>query len=513
MDGQKLKQFIKLTESKLLNRYLSSRGISYENLTPIQKISYSKSSSFLNWVKLNGARQDVFKEEQIDEISTKTLAKAASAASDPDSDYHYGKSHDPQKFADHAKKTKDAKSAAAVQGAADAKGHYPRPGHSSGSYDNLAHRTNSRITATGKANKQDVKTLKGRIQGRNEEVEDVNEVMDEPNYKNSIQARQAAADKDFKDRQARLAAAGKETAKDPVRLKRLSSIPGYTAAMDLAKKTTKEEAEHVDEKYTSKELKMAGGIAKDKRYAGGNMTGASKVMDKIRAGLSQTKQAQKALRQANEESEQIDELNKDTLYSYAKKSEKDQGDQFDKIGKGIRDNDPKSANAASHKFTRRSIGQNNAEKRLNSESLEIPELQLSELTSNLLARYKTGAAASAKAADAAGNYKKGDKRFKGILNATKKQFGNDLKKHNQTVTKEEIEDWEKEDKSLATYGKKPKFKTVDPKDSLGDNKPHAAAVLSGGKTLTGSPRDTIEIDPIMRLRQGQVDPSKKINKK
>jgi hypothetical protein len=47
--------------------------------------------------------------------------------------------------------------------------------------------------------------------------------------------------KDFDARQARLAAASKETAKDPMRLKRLSSIPGYTAAMDLAKKTTKEE--------------------------------------------------------------------------------------------------------------------------------------------------------------------------------------------------------------------------------------------------------------------------------
>jgi len=49
--------------------------------------------------------------------------------------------------------------------------------------------------------------------------------------------------KDFDARQARLSAAGKETAKDPVRLKRLSSIPGYTAAMNLAKKTTKEEVE------------------------------------------------------------------------------------------------------------------------------------------------------------------------------------------------------------------------------------------------------------------------------
>jgi hypothetical protein len=101
--------------------------------------------------------------EVLHEISTKTLAKAASAASDPDADYHYGKSHDPQKFADHAKKTKDAKSAAAVQGAANAKGHYTRPGHSLGSYDKLAHRTPARVTGAGKANKQDVNKLKKSI--------------------------------------------------------------------------------------------------------------------------------------------------------------------------------------------------------------------------------------------------------------------------------------------------------------------------------------------------------------
>ena len=108
--------------------------------------------------------------EQIDELSTKTLAKAAGAASDPDSDYSYGKSHDPQKFADHAKKTKDAKSAAAVQGAADAKGHYPRDNRTQG-YDKLANRTPARVTAAGKANRQDVNKLKGNIK-RNEEVEE-----------------------------------------------------------------------------------------------------------------------------------------------------------------------------------------------------------------------------------------------------------------------------------------------------------------------------------------------------
>lgn len=116
-------------------------------------------------------KRGALKEDDLSELSTKTLSKAAKAASDPDSDYSYGKSHDPQKFADHAKKTKDAKSAAAVQGAANAKSHYVRPGHTVGGNDTLANRTKSRITATGKANKQDVKTLKGKIQGRNEDVD------------------------------------------------------------------------------------------------------------------------------------------------------------------------------------------------------------------------------------------------------------------------------------------------------------------------------------------------------
>jgi len=53
--------------------------------------------------------------------------------------------------------------------------------------------------------------------------------------------------KDFDDRQKRLAAASAETAKDPKRLERMSKIPGYSAAMDLAKKTTKEEVEQIDE--------------------------------------------------------------------------------------------------------------------------------------------------------------------------------------------------------------------------------------------------------------------------
>ena len=56
---------------------------------------------------------------------------------------------------------------------------------------------------------------------------------------------------------------------------------------------------------------------------------------------------------------------------------------------------------------------------------------INELSTDLLARYKTASAASAKAADVSGDYAKGDKRFKGINKATSKQFDNDLKKHGQ----------------------------------------------------------------------------------
>ena len=84
---------------------------------------------------------------------------------------------------------------------------------------------------------------------------------------------------------------------------------------------------------------------------------------------------------------------------------------------------------------------------------------------------------------------------------------------------EELYDGEKEDKSVATYGKKPKMqKGVEGQDqqSLGDTTPQAAAVLKGGKTLTGQTRDTLEIDPMMRrpLRPDQKQADKKeINNK
>jgi hypothetical protein len=53
---------------------------------------------------------------------------------------------------------------------------------------------------------------------------------------------------------------------------------------------------------------------------------------------------------------------------------------------------------------------------------------LVELSSEKLGQYKKAAGADASAADKAGNYERGNKRFSGIVKATKKQFANDEKK-------------------------------------------------------------------------------------
>ena len=64
------------------------------------------------------------------------------------------------------------------------------------------------------------------------------------------------AKSEFVARQGRLTAAAAETEKDPTRLKRMSGIPGYSAAMDLAKKTT-QGAKHTKEEVEQEEYTFA----------------------------------------------------------------------------------------------------------------------------------------------------------------------------------------------------------------------------------------------------------------
>jgi len=79
--------------------------------------------------------------------------------------------------------------------------------------------------------------------------------------------------------------------------------------------------------------------------------------------------------------------------------------------------------------------------------------------------------------------------------------------------KENMYDFEKDDKSVQLYGKKPKLNMTDKKDNVGENKPEARAVMAGGKTLTGQSRDMVEIDPAMKNRPDRPDTFDKGNPK
>ena len=54
-------------------------------------------------------------------------------------------------------------------------------------------------------------------------------------------------------------------------------------------------------------------------------------------------------------------------------------------------------------------------------------MRLDELTTNKLGQYKTAAGKDASIADKAGDTQKANKRFSGIVKATKKQFDNETK--------------------------------------------------------------------------------------
>jgi hypothetical protein len=63
------------------------------------------------------------------------------------------------------------------------------------------------------------------------------------------------------------------------------------------------------------------------------------------------------------------------------------------------------------------------------------------LSPDTLASYKEKAGAEATAADKAGNFKKGNKRFAGVVKATKKQFDNDAKGIKEGVDNLNDDDW------------------------------------------------------------------------
>lgn len=74
------------------------------------------------------------------------------------------------------------------------------------------------------------------------------------------------------------------------------------AKVTLKKAPWDKKNESLDEaKFSPKDIKMAIGIASDKRYAGGNMSGAVKAMDKMKPGISDHPQVRAVLKRQNED--------------------------------------------------------------------------------------------------------------------------------------------------------------------------------------------------------------------
>ena len=178
------------------------------------------------------------------------------------------------------------------------------------------------------------------------------------------------------------------------------------------------------------------------------------------------------------------------------------------------------------------------------------EVEVNEVSSELLGRYKEKAKKSADELTATGQHKKSTDRWMNVMKATGKQmdkttanikkalrkednFGDPkaaseapfdmgntpnqvapkkmskaasmVKEIYKRKLKEDMYDWEKDQKDARPSGKKPSMQKVDGSNELGDKKPKARMVLKGGTTLTGEKRDMVEIDPMLKNRTAIPD--------
>ena len=173
--------------------------------------------------------------------------------------------------------------------------------------DNEKRREKARADmAAGKYNKDGSR----KVEVKKEEVEQVDELKkstlssyiqkaaDPAKKKSNVNLASKAAYKLAKDPDMGSNAGEKEDRKAYMRSKGIQ-----TAAKKLAKEEVAQDAmiQQVNEYITSKQVRMAKGIANDPRHKGGDYSGAAEKMEKIKKGLSNHPAAKKALRQANEE--------------------------------------------------------------------------------------------------------------------------------------------------------------------------------------------------------------------
>jgi hypothetical protein len=126
---------------------------------------------------------------------------------------------------------------------------------------------------------------------------------------------------------------------------------------------------------------------------------------------------------------------------------------------------------------------------------KINNQRIAELSNDTLTSYKKKASADATAADKEGNFKKGDKRYSGIIKATKKQFANDVKKHydNKEQGMAEATGDKPFDNMMKNISKGTKKQaTADRREQKSQNKEQSRAAF-GNMFGGGNPADKLKI--------------------
>ena len=122
---------------------------------------------------------------------------------------------------------------------------------------------------------------------------------------------------------------------------------------------------------TKQQVKQGIGIARDKRYAGGNMTGAVKAMDTVNKGLAQHPAVKKELQKQNEETEEIHERNKENALK-RKTMDASRGARFKAQGNNTPDPEPEHKTAQAHN---KAVGR--AIRQMSNEEIDSTEVKLS----------------------------------------------------------------------------------------------------------------------------------------
>ena len=107
-------------------------------------------------------------------------------------------------------------------------------------------------------------------------------------------------------------------------------------------KTMMEALSEVREGYSPKQIKMAIGIASDKRYAGGNMSGAVTAIEKIKKGLSDHKQVAAVLKRQNEDTEPQESVQEVSEMPQESEESIEEAINFDAASKSLEDYAKKS---------------------------------------------------------------------------------------------------------------------------------------------------------------------------